>query len=95
MTCDCCQKDRAFPPFLRFDPACLWCGARYIKRVRALKTWPKQDRTDWASQVLADWLALGHSEAEIRRLVAETEVPREPINVVPEVQPKAPKAKRK
>jgi hypothetical protein len=39
---------------------------------------PIDERSRMRTKALADWLAMGHSELEIRRLVAGLEVPLEP-----------------
>ena len=51
-----------------FNPACLHCGARLIQRLGKLPR-PKDEITARRRQVLADWLAYGHAETEIRNLV--------------------------
>lgn len=67
--CEECAIARESPHYTRFNPLCLWCGARLIQRIGALNR-PRQELTERRRKVLADWVAMGHSEAEIRRLVA-------------------------
>lgn len=50
-----------------YDPACLWCGARLIRKLGAMSR-PRAEITARRTNVLADWMALGHEEAELRRL---------------------------
>jgi hypothetical protein len=53
----------------------LWCGSRYIQRIGKTLALPISERSRMRTKALADWLAMGHSELEIRRLVAGAEVP--------------------
>jgi hypothetical protein len=50
-----------------FSPACLWCGARLIQRLGALPR-TRQEIATRRRAVLTDWMAYGHSEAELRSL---------------------------
>lgn len=68
MTCSCCKTAREFLAYPMFDPACLHCGARLIQTLGQLPR-PRQEIVTRRQAVLADWVAHGHSEAEIRRLV--------------------------
>lgn len=65
MPCECCNTAQEFPGYRRFDPACLWCGARYI---RCLAQWVFEPGAIKArrQKVLADWMQYGHAEAELR-----------------------------
>lgn len=78
--CDECSRARVGPDWRRFDPACIWCGARLIQRIKA-RPGAREELTRRMRAVLADWVALGHSEAEIRRLVAGP-VPLQPTGPV-------------
>lgn len=60
MTCPDCQRD-----LNRFDPACLGCGQRYLRDVKALLIAPDEKRT-WLRKVLDDWMRYGHSESDLR-----------------------------
>lgn len=69
MCSDCMAAREALGNWRFYDPRCLWCGARCLQRI------PKFSATNAeASQrrklVLRDWVAQGHSEIEIRELVA-------------------------
>ena len=52
-----------------FDPRCIFCGARLIQKLGKLRVMPAEI-TQRRRAVLADWIAAGHREAEIRELVA-------------------------
>lgn len=51
-----------------FCPSCIFCGARLIQVLGWLPI-AASACTARRRVVLADWMAYGHSEAEIRRLV--------------------------
>ena len=68
MTCKDCKSAMVSPGYRLFDPLCLHCGARLIQQLGALQI-PASECTERRKAVLADWVAQGHSEAEIRRLV--------------------------
>ncbi len=51
-----------------FDPRCLWCGARLINRIGRLKGRTDAELTQRRRSVLADWMAAGHAEVELREL---------------------------
>lgn len=62
-----------------FSPACVWCGARLIQRIQALKgIRPKSEIVARCQKVLEDWKALGHSESRLRELAASGNVPLRP-----------------
>lgn len=50
------------------DPACIYCGARLIQRLGRIRQLPSII-TQRRQVVLRDWMAMGHSEQEIRELV--------------------------
>ncbi len=69
MCLDCTNAREATGNWRYFDPRCLWCGARLIQRIpKFSKT--EAETTQRRRVVLADWIAQGHSEKEIRTLVA-------------------------
>ena len=68
MTCANCQVARDFAAYRMFCPSCIHCGARLIQRL-ALRDISNAECTSRRKAVLADWVAWGHSEAEIRQLV--------------------------
>ena len=72
--CQCCDRTRAGPAYSDHDPLCLHCGARLIWRIQRLPV-AREDKIRRCRQVLADWMAHGHSEAEIRRLAKLDEMP--------------------
>lgn len=50
-----------------YDPLCLWCGARLIQRIaKAANT--NAESVQRRRAVLADWMAQGHPEQELREL---------------------------
>jgi hypothetical protein len=72
MTCDCCKTAREFPGYRRFDPACLWCGGRYIRWLPRWVADPTQLK-ERRQKVLADWMQYGHAEADLRSCAKSTE----------------------
>jgi len=81
MACTDCHRASIGPGWPMHCPTCLWCGARYIRRIGATLALPIDERSRMRTKALADWLAHGHSEIEIRRLVAGLEVPLAPIGL--------------
>lgn len=78
--CECCNDARHWPgtrSARQYSPACLWCGARLIKALGRLPR-PREEITSRRRSVLADWIAHGHSEAEIRALVRADALPLAP-----------------
>jgi hypothetical protein len=70
VTCPDCTASRICTGKYRlYSPSCLYCGARLLQQIPA-----HSGTTAEASQrrkaVLADWVAQGHQEAELRALVA-------------------------
>ena len=49
-------------------PTCLACGARLIQKLQRLYQLTTEQRRDRCRQALADWVARGHSEKELRAL---------------------------
>ena len=47
---------------------CLHCGARLIQKMQRLGQLTAEQRREKCRQALADWLAQGHSEMELRAL---------------------------
>ena len=79
MTCKSCQASRETNGLWHtFDPACAFCGARLIQKIGRLQLSAKES-TDRKRAVLADWLALGHSELQIRALAKLKELALEPV----------------
>ena len=69
MTCKTCTASRETQGLWRmFDPACIFCGARLVQKIGRLQI-GRTEATARRKQALADWMALGHSEKEIRALV--------------------------
>ncbi|MFM2324507.1 MAG: hypothetical protein RL244_1386 [Pseudomonadota bacterium] len=68
MTCHCCNEAREAPQFHRFfAEGCLYCAARRIQFIqRTLRLGPTETR-DRCRTALAQAVALGLPEPEIRR----------------------------
>ena len=49
-------------------PTCIQCGARLIQKLQRLYQLTQEQRRDRCRQALADWMAQGHSEKELRAL---------------------------
>lgn len=77
--CQCCNATREAPAHRMFNPACLHCGARLIQRLGTLQR-PREEIVARRRQVLADWMAMGHPEADLRRL-AKGPVPLAPVSL--------------
>ena len=67
MTCTECEAARMYPQHPIFCPTCLFCGGRYLRLIGQQPLPPARVRA-WRQKVLADWMAFGHPEAELRRL---------------------------
>lgn len=69
MSCHCCQEAREAPQFHRFfAEGCLYCAARRIQFIqRTLRLGPTETR-DRCRTALAQAIALGLPEPEIRRM---------------------------
>lgn len=65
--CECCHRTSLGPQHRLHCPTCIYCGARLIQRIQKLPVSAEAKR-DRCRQVLTDWLAFGHSEAELRAL---------------------------
>jgi hypothetical protein len=85
--CDDCNATREAPAHRMFNPVCLHCGARLIQRLGKLPR-PKDEITARRRQVLADWMAQGHPEADLRRLA------KGPVPLAPESSPVPPRRGR-
>lgn len=81
--CECCDRARGWARHPVHCPTCLPCGARLIQSIQRLPI-PREAKIDRCRKVLADWMAHGHSEAEIRRLAKLEAMPLAPeSSVVP------------
>ena len=93
--CQCCANDLAanMPKNQSagrlHDPRCIHCCARYIQLLRAHPALDRQARQEMATRALRDFVALGHSEREVRDLVAQTGTARAPFNAAPTTSPAA------
>ena len=77
--CTDCQAARETNGLWAFHcPTCLWCGARLIKRLGTADL-RREEISARRKRVLADWVAMGHSEEEIRALVAGKSLPVQPV----------------
>ena len=68
MTCANCTVVRDFAAYRMYNTGCIHCGARLIQHL-GLRDISPSECTRRRKAVLADWVAWGHNEAEIRRLV--------------------------
>lgn len=67
--CEFCEKARINPVHPFFSPACLWCGARLIARLRDLAAIrPRGEIKARQETVLTDWEKYGHSRAQMLAL---------------------------
>ena len=71
------------------DPRCIHCCARYIQLLLAHPALNRQQRSQRAGKALQDFTELGHSEREVRDLVAQTGTARAPFNAAPTTSPAA------
>lgn len=77
MPCQPCQTIRKHYPsdpqrHLQHCPTCIHCGARLIQKLQRLYQLTAEQRRDRCRQVLAQWLEMGHSETELRKLAKAT-----------------------
>ena len=66
---DCKAASETSGLWPQHNPACLHCGARLIQRLGKVRTPTSEQITARRKVVLADWIAHGHSEQELRALV--------------------------
>lgn len=69
MTCECCETYRENDLYPLCAPNCIYCGARMIVGIQAMRHMPPEWRTKRSREELAVWVRHGHGEAEIRALV--------------------------
>ena len=67
MTCSNCNTARTFPGYRFFCPSCVYCGARLIQHLGTYRI-TTQECVQRRRVVLADWMAHGHPEAQLRAL---------------------------
>lgn len=78
MACEDCAGARASPEHhRRYDPRCLWCGARYVQQLRRLEL-PKKELDAWRVRVMDDWEKFGHDRMRLRELAMAKALPVEP-----------------
>lgn len=71
-SCPDCTATREAPNWPRHCPTCLWCGARYISRIRGLKgVRPVKELSTRATTALQVWVDHGHDEQTLRKLCAD------------------------
>jgi DNA recombination-dependent growth factor C len=68
MTCQECQSVTVAPKWNRYDPNCIYCGARLLRQLGTLNI-PKDEIQKRRTKVLTDWVKQGHNEDEIRNLL--------------------------
>jgi len=77
MPCQSCQTIRKHYPadpqqHRQHCPTCLHCGARLIQKMQRLYQLTAEQRRDRCRQTLAQWLAQGHDEQQLRKLAKAT-----------------------
>ncbi len=85
--CSDCEAARLGPTYRRYDPRCLYCGARYFQSLRTFPTIQvkvdvsttrdetKEERKAWMSKVLDTWAKYGHDRTQLRDLAMGATVP--------------------
>ena len=69
MTCTCCNEARSAPESCRmFADYCLYCAARRIQYIQRRLPLSLDDKRNRCRKALADAMALGLPEPEIRRM---------------------------
>jgi hypothetical protein len=68
MTCQECQSVTEAPKWNRYDPNCIYCGARLLRQLGTLNI-PKDEIQRRRTKVLTDWVKQGHNEDQIRNLL--------------------------
>ena len=69
MTCTCCNEARSAPESYRmFADYCLHCAARRIQYIQRRLPLSPEDKRNRCRKALADAMALGLPEPEIRRM---------------------------
>jgi len=67
--CECCNEAREAPQYHRFfAEGCLYCAARRIQYIQRRLPLPPDDKRNRCRKALADAMALGLPEPEIRRM---------------------------
>lgn len=72
--CQDCSNAAQSPRYRTYNPACLPCGARFVKQLKELDLTEKQ-LADWRSKVMDDWEAYGHDRAALRELARAKGLP--------------------
>lgn len=49
-------------------PTCPYCGARLIQKLQRMYQLTAEQRRDRCREALQQWLAMGHDEAQLRKL---------------------------
>lgn len=69
--CYCCENARDAHGYNLFHPRCKWCAARRIQFIQRRLAIGAEQKRQRCRQVLADALAAGHLEAEVRKLAKD------------------------
>ena len=79
--CPDCQRAREYPDLTTklFNPACLWCGARYIQQLPGLVGGSKEREEKGRAHILRVWGAQGHDTAMMLEMSMRGEVPYQPL----------------
>ena len=72
--CECCNEARSAPESYRmFADYCLYCAARRIQYIQRRLPLSLDDKRNRCRKALADAMALGLPESEIRRMAKRPE----------------------
>lgn len=65
--CKECQIAKQDPAYWIFNPACIHCGARILRKLESMPIGQSECRQR-QKNMLKHWQAMGHDELELRRL---------------------------
>jgi len=65
--CEDCNRASRDLAYNLFNPACLECGARVLWFLQRMRI-PQQQKVERLRKSLADWVAFGHPEPQLRQL---------------------------
>lgn len=74
MTCEDCTNATGNTHYLVFNPACLYCGARYLRAIRR-RPMTRQAVETYQTHILDSWARYGHNPETIRQMARDNEWP--------------------
>lgn len=83
IACDSCAQAREWSEFRQFNPACIWCGARYWHNLGHAINNSAAEISRRRRGVLATWADYGHDLDRLQRLAKGSELPLEPETKTP------------